>query len=146
MMTFEPHPQAEKRKSSTVTLIKVLLGNKKPEVLPAHYRAVLNTLLWKMTEAESHKYKTRFQSQGAIEGIDKGKLRHDHVYQRSRMIDELLQAKPEELDGILKNAIGCTVTIEEHSRLVPFDHEYGWNRYRKAGIVVVDTESGERVI
>ena len=102
MMTFEPHPQAEKRKSSAVTLIKVLLGNKKPEVLPAHYRALLNTLLWKMTEAESHKYKTRFQSQGAIEGSGKGKLRHEHVFQRSRMIDELLQAKPEELDGILK--------------------------------------------
>lgn len=146
VMPFEPHPQAEKRKRSAVALIKVLLANNKPEVLPAHIKELLSILLRKITEAEASKHKTRYQSQGAIGCSNEDKLRHDHVYQRSRMIDALLKAKPEDVDGILKDDIACTVTIDEHRRLAAFDHEYGWDRYRKAGLVVIDTKNGEPVI
>ena len=62
------------------------------------------------------------------------------------MIDRLLSAKLEEVDSILEGAVGCTVTIGEHSRLAKWDDEYGWDRYRKAGLVVIDTASGERWI
>jgi hypothetical protein len=56
------------------------------------------------------------------------------------MIDELLEAASEDaIEGILACAVGCTVTLDEHSRLHCFDDEYGWERYRKAGIVVLDT-------
>jgi hypothetical protein len=77
---------------------------------------------------------------------DKAKLRHEHVFQRSKMIAALEKAAPHEIDDILKTAIGCTVTIEEHTRLSKFDEEYGWAPYRKAGITVIDTQTGERVI
>jgi hypothetical protein len=50
------------------------------------------------------------------------------------------------VDNILKNAIGCTVTSEEHALFSEFDDEYGWARYRKAGITVIDTQTGERLI
>src|SRR6185437_8293124 len=83
---FQPQPQSEERKRSAVALIKYLLAEKKPEVLAAHYRELLSVLLWKLTEAESLKYQTRFQSQGALNGTDKTKLRHEHVFQRSKMI------------------------------------------------------------
>jgi hypothetical protein len=49
-MVFKLHPQSEERKRSAVTLIKYLPAEKKPEVLPAHYRELLSTLLWKVTE------------------------------------------------------------------------------------------------
>lgn len=49
-----------------------------------------------------------------------------------------MAAKPEEIDNILEDAVGCTVTTEEHDRLAPFDDEYGWERYRKAGITVIN--------
>jgi hypothetical protein len=61
------------------------------------------------------------------------------------MIAALEKATPHEVDGILKIAIGCTVTIEEHTRLSKFDKEYGWKRYRKAGIVVYDTLTRKRM-
>jgi hypothetical protein len=143
---FKPHPQSEARRRSAVTLIKFLLAEKKPEVLPTHYRQLLTVLLWKITEAESTKYKTRFQSQGALRRGDKVKLRHDHVFQRSKMIAALEEATAHKVDLILKKAFGCTVTIKEHSLLSKFDKKYdGWARYRKAGIVVINTQTCKRV-
>jgi hypothetical protein len=145
---FRPHPQSEARKRSAVTLIKYLLAEKKPEVLSIHYRELLKILLWKITEAESfHKHETRFQSQQALKCGDKAKLRHDHVYQRAKMSAALEKAAPHKVDVILKKACGCTVTTKEHDRLSRFDREYdGWDRYRRARIVVIDTQKNRRVI
>jgi hypothetical protein len=144
-MVFKPHPHAEARRRSAVALIKYLLAEKKPEVLSVHYREVIGILLWKITEAESPKHKTRFKSKGAMECVDKAKLHHDHVFQRKRMIAALEKAAPHEIDDILNSAIGCTVTVEEHLLLSQFEEEYGWERYRKARIVVIDTLTGEQV-
>jgi hypothetical protein len=88
----------------------------------------------------------RFQSQGAMGCTDTVKLRHEHVFQRSRMIEALENASPHEVDDIPKNAIGCTVTSEEHALLSKFDDEYGWARNRKAGTTVIDTQTSERLI
>jgi hypothetical protein len=144
---FKPHPKSEARKRSASTLIKYLLAEKQPDVLPAHRRELLGVLLWKLTEAESsHKHKTRFQSEGALGCNDEAKLRHEHVYQQEKMIAALEKATPNEVDDILKTAVACTVTTEEHTRLSEFDEEYGWERYRKAGIVVIDRQTRERVI
>jgi hypothetical protein len=143
MMTFESHPQAEERRRSIAKLIEVVLANRGPDILEKHIRDVLGTLLWKMTEVDG-KYKTRYQSAGALNCKDKSQLRHDHVYPRSKVIDSLLAARPEEFDEILRCAVGCTVTIEEHQRLSRFDKEYmGWDRYRQAAVSVTDTMTGE---
>jgi len=106
--------------------------------LPNHLRELLRILLWKMTQAETSTHKTRFQSQEAIKFREKGNLRHDHVFQCVKMIDALL-ADPEKADEILKTSIGCTVTAAEHKLLHKFNEADGWERYRKAGIVVMDT-------
>ena len=146
-MAFQLHPGYQERKTSAIVLIKLLLENRKPEILSEHFRELLTVLLWKLTEAESHnKYSTRYQTEGAMACRATSKLRHEHVYQRKQMIARLLNAKPEEVDGILENAVGCTVTIDEHARLAEWDDEYGWDRYRKAGLVVIDTATGERWI
>jgi hypothetical protein len=138
-MNFTPHLQAAERKRSAVELTKVLLATKDQEtILPQHLRELLGILLWKVTQAESSTHKTRFQSRDALKFRNKGNLRHDHVYQSAKMIDALLAA-PERADEILDTAIGCTVTVAEHNRLHEFEEEYGWGRYRKAGIVVMDT-------
>jgi hypothetical protein len=144
-VTFKLHPKADERKRSAFKLIKLLLAENSPEILSEHRRELLDALLWKITEAEAAKYKTRFQSQSALDQPTKGGLRHEHVFQKEKMLDLLIAAKPQEIDGILKNAIGCTVTVDEHARLHAFDREYGWERYRKAGITVIDTQTWERV-
>jgi hypothetical protein len=145
MMTFKPHPQTEERRQTITVLIKVvLLANQRPEILEKKYiRALLNTLLWKFTEVDG-KFKTRYQSDGALR--DRRKLRHDHVYPRAKMIDDLLD-RPKEFKGILRRAIGCTVTLVEHKRLCKFDDEHaGWERYRKAEVSVRDTKTGKSKI
>lgn len=143
---FKPHPQSRARKRSAITLIKRLLAEKEGAVLPTHRQELLSVLLWKITLAESSKYKTRFQSLGALRCSDKRKLRHDHVFQRSKMIADLEKARANRIDSILKNAFGCTVTIEEHDRLCKFAKYDGWLRYRKARIGVKNTETGKRKV
>jgi hypothetical protein len=138
-MNFTPHPNATQRKGSAITLAKVLLASRnEPAILPQHLNELLRILMWKVTEAESSSHRTRFQSQDALKSGAEAKLRHDHVFQCVKMRDELL-AHPERADEILESAVGCTVTSVEHDRLHKFDEEYGWERYRKAGIVVMDT-------
>ena len=66
-MAFQPHPEYQERKTSAVALIKLLLNNRKPEILSQHCGELLTILLWKLTEAElQNKYKTRYQTQGAM--------------------------------------------------------------------------------
>lgn len=138
---YERHPRAEERLRSAVLLVKALLQT--PGLIPEHRKKFVKLALWEVTEAEGKaKYKTRFQSQKALSAGPETKLQHEHVYPRAKMSDALLAAKPEDIDEILKNAVGCTVTEEEHDRLGGFKHCDGWERYRKAGIVVIDTETG----
>lgn len=144
---FKSHPLTRVRKRSAIALIKLLLSEKKPEILPIHRHELLRVLLFKLTEAESHKHKTRFQSQDASERRGKLKLRHDHVFQRSKMIAALEDAPERKIDIILKKAIACTVTAQEHKRLSRFDKEHdGWVRYKNAEIGVIDTKTGKRKI
>jgi hypothetical protein len=59
------------------------------------------------------------------------------------MIKELI-AHPDQVDYIVRRAVACVVTKEEHHRLgaVP-KGVYGWSRYIHAGIAVVDTVTGK---
>ncbi|MDW5266913.1 MULTISPECIES: hypothetical protein [Acidobacteriaceae] len=138
-MNFTPHLDAADRTRSAIALTKVLLAARNDsEILPQHLNELLRILMWKATQAESSSHRTRFQSQDALKFRDKGNLRHDHVFQCVKMREELL-AHPERVDEILETAVGCTVTLAEHEHLHDFDEEYGWKRYHKAGIVVMDT-------
>jgi hypothetical protein len=139
---YERHPLAEERLRSATTLVKALL--QAPGLIPEHRREFLKLALWKVTEAEGRtKYKTQLRSQGALSSPPDTKLEHDHVFQRSLMVDALLSASPDAVDTIIKGAVGCTITKQEHDRLKRFGHLDGWDRYRAAGIVVVNTETGE---
>lgn len=143
MSSFTPHLLGETRRRSLATLVRLLLANKQlPDVLEKHIRDLLDTALWKYTEADG-KYNTRYQSVGALNCNNKGQLRHEHVYPRAVLIDALIK-RPEEIDEILPLAIGCTVTSDEHCRLTPFDktHE-GWGRYLQAKVTVIDTHTGK---
>jgi hypothetical protein len=144
-MTFQSHPLAERRRSSAAALIKMLLSIESREVLPEHIRELIDCLLWKITEADG-KSNTRYKTSGALKCTDKRLLRHEHVHQKAKMIDALLRAEPSVVDSILQDAIGCIVTADEHESLKMFDGEYGWERYRKAGLEVLDMVTHKRVV
>lgn len=145
MNKFKRHAEADERISSARNLVKGLL--KMRGITTPHRRTMLRRhALFLLTEAEqSDKHKTRFCSEAALKAAPKGK-RHDHVFQRSKMVEKLLDAKRNsinDIDSILDNAIGCTITIQEHKRLNKYEGYDGWERYRKARIVVIDTKTGK---
>ena len=137
-MVFSPHPQGKQRINSANILIKLLLTHKKQglEVIDRHYEELLTILLGKITEAHS-KSKTLYRSQCSIE--EKSMLQHEHVYQRKTMIKALVNANSElDVSNILLTAVACIVTHDEHKKLSQFDYLYGWERYERAGILVME--------
>jgi hypothetical protein len=72
-------------------------------------------------------------------------LQHEHVYERSQLVDALLQS-PEEADSIAEMAVACTVTKTEHATLAAVCRAnpelIGWARYNAAGIRVLDVTTG----
>jgi hypothetical protein len=147
---FEPHPDAEARRRSAITLIKAILPL---DLYEKHKRKFLRNCLCKLTEAEGgkgrrrkKKYNLRFLSSEA-EHASESELRHEHVYRCNPMVDLLMQANPAEIDEIIADAIGCTVTKAEHKELDKVDRRDpkidGWKRYERAGIVVIDQTTGK---
>ncbi len=61
------------------------------------------------------------------------------------MVDDLEKARPDQVDAILKRAVACAVTEEEHRRLDAFKELDGWQRYHAAGIIVIDTATEKPV-
>ncbi len=137
---FTKHLNAEARTRSARRLIERLL-EPDPEILPEHQRECLNIALWKLTLAESvDKHRTRYCSEAAFAN-PAAELRHDHVFQRSYMVDKLTKCAPSEIASIIERAVGCTITREEHSALNWHKHLDGWARYEAAGIKVRDASS-----
>jgi hypothetical protein len=97
--------------------------------------------VWWVTGAAG-KYSTRYRSSGVLALPDEGvwgQLVHEHVFTRRTLVTELLVAAADQLEAILRSAVACVVTKEEHRRLSPFDKTHtGWDRYLAAGIDVYD--------
>jgi hypothetical protein len=131
---FEPKPEAgEIILSAKTAIVSILQMSQK--VLPDHKRRLISRMIWKITEAHG-KYNTQFCSEGALQDTDN--LRHDHVTTRKNLITRLMN-DPSDFENILKDAIGCTVTTEEHKNLSALGDELnGWDRYKKARVRVFD--------
>lgn len=120
----------EKRESAT-RLIKHLLGYRDDSLVLSQMKELLSTLIWKFTEADG-KYSPEFISEGATTETNTKMLIHEHVYERRRLIERFLGG--EEPEAVLKDAIACVVTKDEHSLLEKQKHLNGWERYLAAGI------------
>lgn len=132
-------------RSATVVLRFALSSE---DVVPSLRKRLINDCLWFITEA-SGKYTTRFRSRGVLELEANGRIsnwrsrvRHEHVVTRRSLAERLESG--EDPASVLEDAVACVVTVEEHDRLAPFDRSHeGWDRYREAGIEVVDMLNGE---
>lgn len=130
---YKPHKDRNVRVSSAILAIKnIALLN----LYLAHKKELLSVCIWKITEADGKK-KVRYWSEKAIqESISK--LQHEHVFERKELIERILSG--EDIDIVVKNAIACLVTKEEHSQL-SLVNESGWERYKKANISVYDSKN-----
>ena len=132
MPEYREHKDRNKRIESAIIAIKALLPL---ELYPAHKRELLGVCIWKITEADG-KMKVRYWSEGSISN-EKAKLQHEHVHERKELIIRLLNGEAVEL--VVKDAIACMVTKEEHLVLGK-SSSLGWQRYKEQGIKVFDAK------
>jgi len=143
--TFVPHKAAETRRASALRLVEVIAPLEIDEPIK---RKMLSHSLWFVTETEgTSKYRTRFMSRRAVRKIAK-RLHHEHVIPRKVLVDAMMR-EPHRAAEIANTAIGCTVTRKEHEALAAVQKTEpsleGWDRYRRAGIEVIDTATGEPI-
>ncbi len=118
------------------------------EMHPTMRKRILVQATWEVTEVDG-KLTPKFRSPAAM-SYDGPKyhsvLRHDHVFTRAGLIAQLLK-DPSTTEQVLRAAVACLVTQDEHTRLSAFDtmHE-GWDRYLAAQVDVLDAGTGQHVI
>lgn len=139
---WSPRADGDARRHSAVVLAKAVLSLE--GITMAHRREFLSIAIWKYTEADG-KITTRYRSVGAIGAVPK-LCHHEHVIPRKWLIDRML-AEPDRCEEIMGRAIGCCVLRTEHDQLTAAERAdpalEGWDRYRAAGVAVVDLLTGE---
>jgi hypothetical protein len=135
-----PKPNGADVLESAITLVQATLAL---NILEAHKRDVINGMLWSITQARG-KYTTRFRSTAALHAPPDTKLQHEHVITRKALTDAIMR-EPHRARELLRTAIGCVVTRDEHQRLTQVTREqphlHGWERYTAAYIDIVDTDA-----
>lgn len=125
---------------SAKRLANIVLCN--TQILPEHRNKVLSGVQWMISQA-SGKYATRYRSEAVVElatnvPTSATKINHEHIFTRKHIIQQLL-ANPQNSDLILDQVVACIVTKEQHEKLsVVAPVLVGWDRYRQAGIKVLD--------
>lgn len=130
---------ADARRTSALNAVRAILA---ADLLPPHRKELLSVCLWKLSEAEGiNKYETRYASSASL-GRPAAELAHEHVHERRRLIDDLVEGRIE-ANRLAELCIGCTVLRTEHAKLTALrTGAVGWERYRQAGISVIDRHGG----
>lgn len=117
------------------------MGNNR--IMRRHKERVIREMIWKITECDG-KFKTQYRSEMVMFGANDALVEHEHVTTIESLISEIL-ANPKELDKLKNNIMACLVTEEEHKKLKRRDNGNGWERYKRAGIHVIDVKNNKRL-
>lgn len=146
-----PDDATEDQRRFNSSLALVNFARTCADLHPDHRRRLLNEAIWFWTErgSPSRKYKLRYRTIAALElqqsiGFTKASknLAHEHVHERAPAVAKLLVLTNNASDT-LRSMVACVVTRDEHSRLSAQSCVAGWARYRAAGIVPIDMNTGE---
>ncbi|HKC64074.1 MAG TPA: hypothetical protein VKB86_10570 [Pyrinomonadaceae bacterium] len=126
-------------KKVIATLLKLSIN------LPLKKRLLVHSV-WEVTKLGGD-FKGRYRSKGVmVSGVE---IQRDHVIQKARIVKRLL-ANPEQIETILGDVVHCVVTKAEHERLTAYSRMNpdidGWERYKGAGVEVIDMLTGEQWI
>jgi hypothetical protein len=126
---------------------KALAGILQLDIHVQMKKRMVGYVIWEMAEYLNGNFKGRYRSKGAmIPGVV---IQRDHVNQKARIIERML-ANPDQIDAMLSDLVHCLVTKEEHKRLTAISKSNldidGWNRYRMAGVEVMDMLTMEQII
>lgn len=102
--------------------------------------------VWEVTKLNGD-FKGRYRSKGAL--VSEVEIQRDHVLQKARIVERLL-ANPDQMESILADVIHCVVTRAEHEMLTTYSRMNpdidGWERYKGAGVEVLDMLTGKQFI
>jgi hypothetical protein len=141
-LPYRPGEDREERLASAVELATWAITG---EGLHLQHRVrVAKQAVWFATECDG-KLTPRMRTRAAMEyngPNHTSALQHEHVIPL-RVLVERMQACPGDVEVIVREAPAYLVTREEHQRLTPLDRTHqGWDRYRAAGIEVIDALTG----
>lgn len=140
LMQYTRADAAQSKLVSARELVNVAL--RETGMLRSHRKHLIKLAQWWVTEADG-KWKTRFRSEVVIqlaqnEPDSQVPINHEHVYGRAELAERMME-DPSQVDAILELCVGCIVTVDEHRILSAQRDVQGWDRYRDAGIRVLDT-------
>ena len=142
-LPYRPGADREERLASAVALATWAIRS--DGLHPQHRVRIAKQAVWFATECDG-KLTPRMRTRAAMEYDGPNHysaLQHEHVTPL-RVLVERMHASPGDIEMIVREAPACLVTREEHQRLTPLDRtQYGWDRYRVAGIDVLDAMTGE---
>jgi hypothetical protein len=133
-------PDVEARNASVKRAMQSLLD---ADLRPDDLRYLLDMGLWRYTEFDKNRYKfaIRYRT-AAVLATEPVVIEHEHVVGRRWLLDQIAR-EPDKLDDILQLAVACIVSKPEHDLLWAVVG-FGWERYRAAGIDVIDTVTMQR--
>jgi hypothetical protein len=99
-------------------------------------KELIDRAIWLVAELSGN-FTPRYRSEGVLKNLGV-KIRRDHIHPRSTLIERLL-CTSEPAPSVVKDAVCCLVTVDEHLALsrVP-SGIIGFERYRCAEVVVRD--------
>lgn len=143
---YKPRKDRNEAEKSIINMIYNILKMK--NVRQKEKKIMIKILLCRLTETKSGKFSCRYRTK-LVFSDEEYKIQHEHVYRREITYKELVN-NPENYKEILNKCIGCVVTKEEHKLLNKIDKKYkninGWERYKKAGIKVLDMKTNQPLI
>ena len=97
---YSKHKDHDEIIASAYLAVKTILHT---PLYPRHKRDLIDICIWKISEVDG-KYRTRFMSLGAVQDYMRGDLRHEHVVERKKLVDELID-NPDDYEKILDNIV-----------------------------------------
>lgn len=139
---WQPAPIAGDVRREAARWIRVILED---PTMPAdaRYRR-LDAELWAYTEikrSNPFKYNLRYRTLGVQNGPDDVKIHHEHVVPRRWLIHTLID-HPDQAFLVLSLSASCATTEAESKQLSANEASFGWARYARAGLIVIDGETG----
>lgn len=133
---YQPSPEREEKlRFCVAALDKILEIPGSPGLQEELFRAIV----WIVSEIDG-KFATRYRSREAL-AAPAGTVQHEHVVPM-RQLWAIIRQKHMSPARLLPLVTACVVTREEHRRLTAHDRlpdaEFGWLRYAKCRIPVMD--------
>jgi RecA/RadA recombinase len=125
---YKPHRDGDTRRAMVIAIIRSVVELDGDEHFLKVKKKLLHTLIWAYTEADS-KHNTRERSLAASRLVMpntkllKSALVHEHMTCKEDLVARLMRSSSMAVDEVMRDAVACLVTKEEHEHLTREDRK-----------------------